>query len=104
MSKETIDTIRAAEQAANQLEKDALTESERILEEARERAKELTTGIIMEAQNKAQEELNAAREQEKIIMAEAHKQAEEEIAMLHKLASEKKQEAVEIVLSELYPR
>jgi vacuolar-type H+-ATPase subunit H len=54
LAQETIDTIRAAEQAANQLEKDAETESQRILQEAQERARELSNEIIMESQNKAQ--------------------------------------------------
>ncbi|HCS75605.1 MAG TPA: hypothetical protein DIW17_17235 [Clostridiales bacterium] len=103
MAQETIDRICKAEQAANHTEEKASEESERILQEARTRAEELINEISAESQNAARAKLEAAQQQGEQIMTEGRKQAEEEIAKLSKIAAEKEREAMQVVLSELYP-
>jgi len=102
LAQQTIDIIRQAEQQADQIEKDAITESDRLIQAAKDQSKTLLEHSNSEAINKAQAILEAAKRQGDQIIADQLQQAEEEIAVLSKTAAVKQQEAVKLIISELY--
>ena len=102
MAQETINTIREAELAADQLEKDATEKGNRILQEAKRKAEELYYKITEEARTKAEAKLTAAQQQGDQIIARELELGDKEIEGMVKVAAAKETEAVKLVLSELY--
>jgi F0F1-type ATP synthase membrane subunit b/b' len=99
MAIESVQAVRRAEVNAAQLEKEALTQKETILEEARQKAKTLVTSSVKEAQAKAENDLNIAGRRSTEIMEEAKIKAEKEIIFMKELVKNKEQAAIDLVLA-----
>lgn len=102
LAQETIDIIRQAEQQGDQMEKDAAIESDRLLQIAQEQAQKLFEDSTSESKIKAQAVLEVAKQQGDQIISEQLQLAEEEIAALSRTAATKEQEAIKLIISELY--
>lgn len=101
MAQDTIEAIRSAELAAEQMEKDAAGEGDEVIRRAQAAAKEIVAEAVREAQAAAQAALATAAEQGKVTMANALREAEQELTALNAAALEKEPQAIQMILSEL---
>jgi V/A-type H+-transporting ATPase subunit G/H len=99
MAKETVQTIRKAEIAAVDAEREALKKKEAILLEAQQKARDMAAAMVNGAQDKAQKEYDKAIEKGKAMTEAARLGAEKEIAVLKEIVKSKEQTAIDLVIS-----
>lgn len=99
MAKETVQTIRKAEIAATEAEKEALKKKEAIILEAQQKASEMTDAMINGVQDKAQKEYEKAVQKGREMTEAARLGAEREISILKELVKNKEEAAIDLVIS-----
>lgn len=101
MAQETIESIRRAELAAEQAEKDARLQAEEIVAKAHKDARELMESMTREARGKALTALEETGIKSDAQMSEALRQGEQEVRKLGEAVSAQESQAVKMILSEL---
>ena len=101
MAKETIDAVRQAELAAEQTEKAAVQEADRLVAQAKLDAKQAVADLTKSAKEKAQAELSAARRQGDELIAKAVAEVQQDCSRLRETAAAKDAEATTAILAEL---
>lgn len=101
MVKETIDSIRQAEQAAEQRETDAGREAEQIITAAEAQAASLKSDLTRQAREKAAQTEAAAKARADQIMEEAGQAQDQELEALRSAVTGKSDQAVKAVLAGL---
>lgn len=101
MAKETIDAVRQAELTAEQTERAAAQEADRIVAKAKLDAKQTVTDLTKNAKEKALAELAAARAQGDELVAKAVAEVQEDCRRLREAAAAKQAQATEAILAEL---
>lgn len=101
MSQNTIDAIREAESAAQQQEKDAKKEAERIVTKARQDAEDLVKSKIESAKKDGERALERAFAENEEVVSAAKEQARQEIDALRAKVAQKEASAVDAILKEL---
>ena len=99
--KGTIKEIRDAEKKADEMVQEAKRQSLKISQEADEASKKLYADMVSEAQQKAEKLRESAENSEKQRTDEALKQTEKEIENMKAAAIGRKNEAVDLIISEL---
>lgn len=101
MVQETIDTIRQAEQAAEQREMEAGREAEQIIADAKAQAASIKTDLTRQAREKAAQTEAAAKARADQIMVDAEQAQDQELGALRSAVTDKSDQAVKAVLAEL---
>lgn len=101
LAKETIDAVRQAELTAEQTERAAAQEADRIVAKAKLDAKQTVTDLTKNAKEKALAELAAARAQGDELVAKAVAEVQEDCRRLREAAAAKQAQATEAILAEL---
>ena len=101
MGQDTIQTIRDAEEKADQIERQAEAECAALLAQARSQAKEETDKALAKARADNQQALHQAREKADKTLEQALASVESEIRAMQANAAAKKEEAIRMILSEL---
>lgn len=101
MAKETIEAVLRAEENAAQIEKDAVTKGEALVQKAKEDAKSLVASMTKEKNLQKETDLKAAHVQVDKYIETAIKQAEQDIVMLNEIVKNKEQAAISLVLKEI---
>lgn len=102
MAKASIQAVRKTELRAAEIEKNSMAEKEVILQEARQRAKSILNTRIKEAQSKADKDLQDTNQQCEVLLEEAKRKAENEILQLQKKTKSSEEDAIHLVLSNLF--
>lgn len=102
MEQETMRAIREAEQAADQIEKDAAMQCQSIVADAKARAAKAAEEAAAAEKAEAAKALEAAREQGETLQKEALETVQQEIASLRTAAAAKSAGARELILAELF--
>ncbi|MCF2556070.1 MAG: hypothetical protein MR579_00365 [Bacteroidales bacterium] len=98
---ETIDAVRRAEQAAEELEKQTKQDCAAILEEARAKAGQVRQDRLNQVSAEVAAQKEQAEQTVRQIQDEARQAAQEQVRELEKKASEKQGEAVKRLLKTL---
>ena len=101
MEQKTIETVRQAELAAENIEKAAALKRDEILAKAKADAKETVIRMTADAKAHATQALKAAQIQSEKLQSEALETAKQEIAALHAKAGGKEADAKRLILSQL---
>lgn len=98
MARETIEAVLRAEENAAQVEKDAVTKGEALVQKAKEDAKSLVASMTKEKTSQSESNLKAAHVQVDMFIETAIKKAEQDIVMLNEIVKNKEQSAISLVL------
>ena len=101
MAKETIQNIREAELKAKELVKDAETQKASILEQAKADGAAIKKEILDEAAKRAKAAVDEVEQTREKILEVAGLQAENIIAQFREKAKGKREEAINLVISEI---
>ena len=101
MVEETIQVIRETEAKAGAIVKEADAKCRKILDDASKEADMLKARHVEEIRRQAESMMEAAKEQGAQSLKEAAVAVEKEISALKELASEKEEQAVSLVISQL---
>ena len=101
MAQEMIQAVRQAEINAELIEKSAVSESNKIVQEAKNKAENLIVSVTNEAQEKAAKAYGQAKIDGEKILSEALESVEGEIESLKKNAQEREQKAIDAILADL---
>lgn len=101
MEQATIKTIRDAELAAENLEKDALRQKDELLADTRQKAGQDLQEAVSLAKDKARQALDQARQKGDSMQADAVRAVNEQIASLQENAKAKAKQARQLILAQL---
>ncbi len=101
MALDTIDKVREAELAADQAEKDASVEADRIVAKAEDDAIALKSSLSRESREKAEKAVSEAQTKGDALLADAKLEAEKSIAQLRSSVAAKEDDAVKVILEDL---
>ncbi len=101
MAKETIQNIREAELKAKELVKDAETQKASILEQAKADGAAIKKEILDEAAKRAKAAVDEVEQTREKVLEVAGLQAENIIAQFREKAKGKREEAINLVISEI---
>ena len=101
MAKETIQNIREAELKAKELVKDAETKKASILEQAKTDGAAIKKDILDDATARAKAAVDEVEKTREKVLEVAGLRAESVIAQFHEKAQGKREEAINLVISEI---
>ena len=101
MVKETIDTVREAEQNAAMIEKGAIRAGEKIILKATKNAQALIASLREEAFLNIKKQMECAIKEGNEMLEKAENEAAKDIQHLEEHAKQKEQEAISYIISEI---
>lgn len=101
MEQNTVERIRQAELEAQQVEKEAAQECDRILQSAHEDANSLIDEKTSAARKAAAAQLEKAKDEGAVLMQQALEEVKGDVASLYSAAKEKKAQVKDLILGAL---